>query len=322
MSGLRRARSSSWVRASRADYIAHMTDPYRVLGVPRTADADSIRKAYKKLARKYHPDISKEAGAEDRFKEINAAYDIVGDAEKRKNWDQYGEASTRAGFDPNQGPFGGGAGGAGFHDMSDLFENLFRGGGGAGMGGMGGAPRARRGSDRRATLGVDFMMAVRGGETEISVREPDGSVDRLKVRIPAGVTDGGKLKVRGRGLPPRGGGPCGDLILDISIRAHAVLKRSGDDLEMEIPLTVLEAMQGTKLTVPTPTGDVKVSIPAGVKSGQRLRLKNRGIQKSVPGHLYLILQPAVPTSTDPGVLAAAQRLEEAYVGDIRGHLRV
>jgi DnaJ-class molecular chaperone len=110
--------------------------------------------------------------------------------------------------------------------------------------------------------------------------------------------------------------------LEISVRAHPFLRRAGDDLEMDVPLTVLEAMRGTSITVPTPTGDVKVKIPAGVQPGQRLRMKGRGVQKPVPGHLYLVLLPTPPKTSDPEVLIAAQRLEEAYVGDLRGHLRL
>ncbi len=307
-----------------------MTDPYRALGVSKNADSDTIRKAFKKLARKYHPDVNQDPGAEDRFKEVNTAYSILSDAEKRKNWDEFGEASTRPGFDAekarhfrNMGGargFGGGFSGGG--DVEDLLESLFRGGAGGGMGGMGGRPS--RGRDLKASLTIDFMTAVLGGEREIGVPQPSGGNQRLKVRIPAGVKDGGRLKIKGQGMPPRGGGPCGDLHIQLTIREHPVLRRihGTDDLELDLPITVLEAMQGAVVTVPTPTGDVKVTIPAGARPGQRLRIKGRGVQRRVPGHLYLILQPTPPETDDPDVLMAAQRLEEAYVGDLRGHLEI
>jgi DnaJ-class molecular chaperone len=306
-----------------------MTDPYRALGVSKNADADTIRKAFKKLARTYHPDVNNDPGAEERFKEINSAYAILSDAEKRKNWDEFGEASTRPGFDADKARhfrnMGGGRAGfsGGFQggDVEDLLESLFRGGTG-GMGGMGARPS--RGRDLRASLTIDFLTAIRGGEREMSIPQPDGSAQRLKVRIPAGVKDGGRLKLKGQGLPPRGGGPCGDLHIQLTVQEHPVLRRiyGTDDLEYDLPITILEAMRGTVVTVPTPTGDVKVTIPAGARPGQRLRIKGRGVQTRVPGHLYLILHPTPPDSDDPDVLMAAQRLEEAYVGDLRGHLEI
>lgn len=296
-----------------------MKDPYRVLGVDKTADNDTIRKAFKKLARKFHPDINKDPGAEQRFKEINNAYGIVGDDEKRKNWDRFGEASTRPGFDPNLANQYGQPGASGFEfsgNMDDFFSSLF------GGGGQRARPRRTRGVDQRAALTIDFLDAVKGSEREIQVPRQDGSRDRIKVRIPAGVEDGQKLRLRGHGLPPPNGGPCGDLHLEITVRPHPILRRIGDDLEMDVPLTVLEAMQGTQVTVPTPTGDVKVRIPSGVQPGQRLRIKGRGMQKRIPGHLYLVLQPTPPKSEDPDVIAAAQRLEEAYLAPIRARLKL
>ncbi|MCB9676483.1 MAG: DnaJ domain-containing protein [Alphaproteobacteria bacterium] len=303
-----------------------MQDPYRALGVQRGADAETIRKAFKKLARKYHPDVSKEPDAEERFKEVNAAYGILGDPEKRKAFDEFGEASTRPGFDAakarqwrGMGGMGGSTGG-GFEfdgNMDDLLQSIFRGGG------VGSEVRERKGPDLKASFTIDFLTAVTGGEREISVPQPDGRAERLKVRIPPGVSNGGRLKIRGQGLPPRGGGACGDLNLELTVRDHPILRRLGDDdLEMDLPLTIYEAMAGASIVVPTPTGDVKVNVPAGAKPGQRLRLKGRGIQKRVPGHLYLVLQPTPPTSDDPDVLLAAKRLEEAYVGDLRGGLEL
>lgn len=300
-----------------------MNDPYRVLGVDRGADSDAIRKQFKKLARQFHPDVNKAPDAEDRFKEINTAYGILGDEDKRKAWDEFGEVSTRPGFDAEKArqyrqsggnPFG--RGGVEFEfgggDMDDLLSSLFAGGG------VGG--RMRRGQDVRAAMTVDFMTSILGGERELTVPRPNGSSDRIKVRIPPGVRDGGKLKIAGQGLPPRGGGPCGDLHLELSVPEHPNLRRVGDDLEMDLPLTVLEAMAGASITVPTPTGDVKVTVPAGSKVGQRLRLKGRGVQKSVPGHLVLVLQPTPPVSEDPEVLEAARKLEAAYTEDVRAGL--
>ena len=240
-----------------------MRDPYTVLGVDRRDDTDSIRKAYKRLARKWHPDINKDPGAEERFKEINSAYDVVGDEEKRKLWDEYGEASTRPGFDAERARMFRGRGGpAGFDhggmDVDDLLSSIFS---------SGNYERGpRRGADQQLDLTVDFLMTVLGGERSITIRRPDGRSETLSVPIPAGANNGGKVRLKGQGLPPRGGGPCGDLVLRLKVADHPRLKRDGDDLELEVPVTVLEAMRGGTITVPTPTGDIKLTVPAGLPS--------------------------------------------------------
>jgi DnaJ-class molecular chaperone len=315
-----------------------MRDPYTVLGVDRGADAEALRKAYRKLAKEWHPDINKAPNAEDRFREINNAYEIVGDAEKRRLWDEFGEASTRPGFDPalarRYGAFGGGRpgagpggmggmggmGGGGFEgvDIEDLLGSLF--GGGASAGPYG---RVSRGRDQQLELTVDFLTTVRGGERVIAVRRPDGRSEQLRVPIPAGARDGGKVRLRGQGLPPRGGGECGDLIVVLRVLDHPHLRRDEDDLEMDVPITVLEAVRGGAITVPTPLGDVKVTVPAGVRSGTRLRIRGRGVQKrDDPGDLYLVLRPVIPESIGPDVIAAAETLEQAYRAPVRANLKI
>jgi DnaJ-class molecular chaperone len=306
-----------------------MRDPYAVLGVDRRADAETIRKAYRKLAKEWHPDVNKSSTAEDRFREINVAYEVLGDAEKRRLWDEFGEQSTRPGFDPaaarryGAGGFrGGGFDGSGMEgvDIEDLLGSIFGGSRGA-AGGFARGPA--RGSDQQIELTVDFMTTVLGGERVMSVRRPDGSAERLRVPIPAGARDGGKVRLKGQGLPPRGGGPCGDLIVVLRVLDHPHLRRDEDDLEMEVPLTVLEAIRGGSVTVPTPLGDVKVTVPPGVRSGTRMRIRGRGVQKKpTPGDLYLILRPVVPESADPEVVAAAERLEQAYTAPVRAALKI
>lgn len=296
-----------------------MRDPYTVLGVDRSADADAIRKAYRRLAKEWHPDVNKEAGAEDRFKEINAAYEVLGDEEKRRLFDEFGDQSTRAGFDPGHArAWRGRSGGAGFDaggvDVDDLLGSIF---------GAGFERGPRRGADQQLELTVDFLSAVRGVERTVHLRRPDGSTEALRVPIPAGAKDGGKVRMRGHGLPPRGGGPCGDLLVVLRILEHPLLHREGDDLTMEVPITVLEAMRGATIPVPTPTGDVKVVVPPGVQSGTRLRVKGRGVQKKDgPGDLYLVLRPQVPRTDDAEVLGAAERIEAAYAGDVRSGLKL
>lgn len=299
-----------------------MRDPYQVLGVDRKADADTIRKAYRKLARQWHPDVNDSADAADRFKEINAANDVLSDPEKRRLYDQFGEASTRPGFDAGRArAWSRGRGGAGFDgspvDLDDLLGSIFG-------GGMSGAARSpRRGSDQQIEIQVDFMTTVLGGERAVSVRRPDGEVQSLTVPIPAGAKDGGKVRLKGQGLPPRGGGPCGDLLVRLSVGSHPHLRRIDDDLELEVPITVLEALRGATITVPTPTGDIRLNVPEGASNGLRLRVKGRGIQrKGRPGDLYVVLRPTVPRSDDPEVIAAAERIERAYATDPRSDIQL
>jgi curved DNA-binding protein len=292
-----------------------MRDPYSVLGVSRGADQAEIRKAYKKLARQWHPDVNKAANAEDRFKEVNAAYDILGDEDKRKNFDRFGEASTRTGFDPNAAQGRGGFGGFDFGggvDVDDLLGSLF----GARAGG-----RPRRGPDQSLDLTISFLESVTGVKKPMSLRRPDGRVEPLEIPIPAGAKDGGRVRLKGQGLPPRGGGPCGDLVVQLTVKPHPLLHRNGDDLELEVPVTFKEAMLGATITVPTPTGDVKVKVPAGVRSGTRLRVKGRGVQRrGTPGHLYLVLRPEVPDQTSPELEALADATDALYSAPVRQKL--
>lgn len=311
-------------------------DPYRTLGVDKNADADAIRKKYRTLAKQYHPDLNKDPKAAERFKEINAANEILGDEEKRRLWDEFGEVSTRPGFDAEQarqykrmGGFPGGAGGfpgggfaGGGVDVDDLLSSLFGAGGFQGSAGRPGGG-VRRGTDQQVEIGVDFLTSVLGGEQKFSIRRPEGGAESITVPIPAGAKSGGRVRLKGQGLPPRGGGPCGDLLVHLVVRDHPVLRRIDDDLEMDVPVTVLEALQGASITVPTPTGDVKVSVPAGAKNGTRLRLKGRGIQKrTTPGDLFLVIRPAIPTRTDADAIAAATKLEAAYDGPVRAALKL
>lgn len=313
-----------------------MPNPYDVLGVARDADQDTIRKAYRKLARRYHPDVNKSPGAEQKFKEINAAYDVVGDPDKRKLYDEFGDVAAKPGFDPAQarawqragargfpGGFPGGGfpgGGFGFEaegaDVEDLLGDLF------GAGTRGG-PRPRRGRDQHATLEIDPMLAITGGDTMLRIQRPDGAVESLKVRIPAGARDGGRLRLKGQGLPPPGGGPCGDLHLRLRVPEHPILRRDGDDLEMDVPITIGEAIRGGAITVPTPTGEIKVNVPPGAANGRRLRIKGRGVQRpEAPGDLYLVLRPTVPDVQDAEVVAAAERIDRAYTADVRAGLKL
>ena len=319
-----------------------MRDLYSVLGVSRSADQDTIRKAYKKLARRYHPDLNKSAAAAEKFKEINAAYDMIGDEKKRKLYDQFGEAATRPGFDAEQarrwqqagGGFGGGFGhgrpGRGRARGRGDFADFGFGGGGPQGGGMnmedllgsmfGGRARGpRRGSDIEETVRLSLSEALAGHSITVHA----SGHGTLKVRIPSGIHDGGTVRLRGKGRPSPLGGNPGDLLLRIEIAPHPLLKREGNNLLMDVPLTVHEAMVGGSVEVPTPDGTVRVKIPAGVKGGERLRLRQRGmpLKDDARGDLYLILRPALPKTKDPEALQLAEQLAAFYTEDVRGKLK-
>jgi molecular chaperone DnaJ len=377
-----------------------MQNLYEVLGVAKDADQATIRKAFRKLARQYHPDVSKEPGAERRFKEINAAYQVLSDEEKRNLYDEFGEASLQSGFNSSQArawkgasrnmpggmPFPGFAGGGGMQDvdLEDLLSGLFSGRGRWGSERRSTAPR--RGPDLQATTSVEFLTAVRGGEILLELRRPGpcgtcggeggtgrqvcpschgtgqilqnrfglrsavlceecaGSGEvfaqecpvcagsgrtqetrRIRVKVPAGVADGSTIRVRGQGGEAAPGGFPGDLLVMIEVAPHPFLRRSGQDLEMDLPITVGEATAGASVTVPTPAGDLKVRIPPGSASGTRMRLKNRGVPSidgRPNGDLYLVLRPTVPSRPSEEAVRLAKEMDLCYDGDVRENLKL
>jgi len=289
-------------------------DLYAVLGVARGADEGAIRKAYRQLARRYHPDVNPgDKSAEDRFKEISHAYDVLSDADKRRNYDEFGEVSLQGGFDADKarqareafasrfgrgGPQAFEAEGserAEFGGLDDLFTDLFS------RRGWGDVRRQRKGSDLEAELELDFVDAARGGEQRISIARPaaDGSLrqESVTVRIPPGVADGGRIRLRGKGAEGRGGAPAGDLYARIRVRPHRFFRREGRDLLLDLPLTVGEATLGAKVEVPTLEGRVTLTIPPGTDSGAKLRLRGKGVPHPSgkgAGDLYVIVQIRVP----------------------------
>jgi len=375
-------------------------DFYEILGVKRQAGNADIKKAYRKLARKYHPDVNPgNKEAEEQFKEISEAHETLSDPEKRKIYDEFGAEGLRAGFDPDQarqfkewqkaGGFGRGAGGFGadyatdqgtfkYSGFEDVFSDLF---------GTGGAQFSSRepakGRDVESTLEIDFLTAIRGGTTRVTLQAnracsrcggsgriatsgdsvcktckgtgqmrvaqgpfnftqacPDcggsgrsGEVcascrgtglvpvsETIDVSIPAGVDEGSRIRLAGKGEPGRGGGPSGDLYIITKVRPHPIFKREGDSLLVDIPVTVSEAMNGAEVSVPTPGGPVQLKIPRGTKSGQRLRLKGRGVpnlKTKAPGDLYVTVRVQVPLTEDPAAVEAARVLDGFYREDVR-----
>jgi DnaJ-class molecular chaperone len=314
---------------------AEKRDLYAVLGVARDADADTLRKAYRKLARRHHPDVNPgDKAAEERFKEVSEAYDVLSDPVKRRNYDEFGEISLQGGFDAEQARrareafgarFGGepgqGAGGFEFRsgepfEFGDLDDLLGR----FGFGGraQGGRASGLRGSDLEATLELDFLEAAKGGEKRLSLQlaGEDGRLrtQTLTVRIPPGVSDGGRIRLRGRGAPGRGGGAAGDLWATVRVRPHPVFRREGRDVTVDVPVTIVEAVRGAKIEVPTLEGRATVTVPPGTDSGQKLRLRGKGIpdpKGGAAGDLYVVIQVRVPKQLDADAAAALDALAKA-----------
>ncbi len=281
--------------------MATTDDYYKLLGVSRTATADEIRKAYRKLARKYHPDVNKADDAATKFAEVQEAYDTLSDAEKRKMYDTYGSAGPSGGFGGGS-PYGGGRGGGYGQqvDFSDIFGSAF-GGGGAGSpfggGGMGGGrPQPTKGQNIEQAITVTFMTALKGGAEEVTTS--DGV---SKVKIPAGIESGKKLRLKGKGQPSMSGGEAGDMIVSVSVGGHYMYQRHGLDVEMDVDINIAEAALGTKVTLPLPLGgSVDMTIPAGVSSSSRLRVKGMGCKttEGKKGDFYAVIHIIAPTEID------------------------
>ena len=294
-------------------------DYYKILGVDRNADAATIKKAYRRLARKYHPDRNEAADSEEKFKEVNEAYDVLKDEEKRKAYDQFGE-NWKHGQDFNAGGFGGaGAGGFSGADFSDFFESIFSQGGFSGgqQGGFGGAgfgqggggfrqPRARKGEDQHLKLDITLEEAFHGGEKTIQLSRSESTggglatptLKKLKVNIPKGVTSGKKIRLAKQGHPSASGGAAGDLILELNVLPHRWFKLDGKDITLKCPVTPWEAALGDKVKVPTLSGQVELKIAAGAQSGQRMRLKGRGLPGKPAGDLFVEIQIHTPPAQD------------------------
>ncbi|MDH5491695.1 MAG: DnaJ domain-containing protein [Myxococcales bacterium] len=308
------------------------SDYYQTLGVGRGASADAIKKAYRKLAHGLHPDRNPgDAAAEERFKEVSAAYAVLSNEKKRQLYDEFGEMGLREGFDPEmvrqQSRWADqGFGGAGGGEFSFNVEDLLRGVGGRGFGrasGFGGGVRPRKGGDLSSEVRVSFREAIEGCEKELSFVGPeDGQPRTLKVRIPAGVEDEGKVRLRGQGSAGRGGGPAGDLVLSVRVEPHPHFERQGADLLLQLPLTPHEAYAGAKVRVPTPEGEVQLRIPKLTQGGNKLRLKGRGVPRrgGGKGDLIVEIRIRIPTREDEAIAKAVETLSEGFEGDVREDL--
>src|SRR4030095_8720577 len=308
-------------------------DYYGILGVKRDASADEIKTAYRKLARKHHPDVYKEKDAEEKFKEVSEAYETLKEAEKRAAYDQLGTYREGQEFRPPPDwgrEFGqGGMGGGHFEDidLSDLFAGLAGARGRAGGGARANRPMA--GSDYEAVVRISFEQAFEGTEVDLELSalewDPDGGVrrvpHRVRTRIPRGVTNGEKLRVPGKGGKGVNGGPDGDLYLDIEVADHPVYRVSGNDLYVDLPLAPWEAVLGTSVELPTPAGAVALKVPPGTRAGQQMRLSGRGMTRgSASGHLYALVRIEVPSVVSDDQKALYRQLAETSNFDPRAHL--
>lgn len=375
-------------------------DYYAILGVPKDATAEAIKKSYRKLARKWHPDINPgNKEAESKFKEISAAYDVLGDKEKRKLYDEFGEEGLRTGFDAEkareyqrwagaQQQYGhaGGEPFGRYHSYEDVFGEFFGQGGGDPYSSS--AAHSEKGGDLDYEMSIDLLSALRGFDTEIAMQKPaicslcNGSgldpnsglttcptcggsgrinvargpvqftracpackghgkigkpcgqcggtgqvatTERIRVTIPPGVKEGSRVRVAGKGQPGWNGGRAGDLYLVIHIQPHPVLRREGDDLHMDVPVTISEAMAGGAVNVPTVEGAVNLKIPAGSQSGQVLKLKGKGAvnpKTKKRGDLLVRLIVKVPRTKDKETLETVKRLDSLYDEDVRKGIRL
>ena len=296
--------------------------PYEVLGVKPDASADEIRKIYRKLAKQFHPDINPgKPEAEARFKEISAAYDLLSDSDKRARYDR-GEIDETGAERPPRGYYRSQAEGAqgwryqpeGEMDLSDL-EDMFAAFGSAGRRRRGepGAGFRGRGADRHFTLTVDFVTAATGGKQRLSLAPEEW----LDVTIPAGVEDGQVLRLRGKGGPGFGGGTSGDALIEVHVAAHPLFRRDGDNVLLELPVSLAEAVLGARVSVPTVTGPVTMTIPKGSDAGRQLRLRGKGIQKKSPGDEIVTLKVFIGPSSDPELAAFLEKWAPQHPFDPR-----
>ena len=311
-------------------------DYYKILGLARDASQDEIKRVYRRLARKFHPDVSKETNAEDRFKEVQEAYEVLKDPEKRAAYDQLG-SNWRSGQEfrppPDWGKdfefttsFGGPGEDGGF---SDFFSSLF--GARSPFSQQGAAGRrgfARSGEDHVAKIEIDLEDAFRGATQTIELKSPQLSDDgrvavkprTLRVTIPVGVIEGQRIRLAGQGSAGIGGGAAGDLYLEIGLRPHRLFEVEGRDVTLTLPIAPWEAALGATIQTPTLAGPVDLRIPPGAKSGQRLRLKGRGLPGATPGDQYVVLKIVLPPVDTPEARALFERMKDELPFDPRAEL--
>ncbi len=320
-------------------------DHYETLGVSRQATPDEIQKAYRQMARKHHPDLNpNDTKAKEKFQQVQAAFDVLNDPQKRELYDRYGNAyETFGGGGGGGGPRPGGpnpwagAGGPGAGGFEVNLDDLF--GGGAGMGGgVGGGGFAdlfktfkqknkraapTKGHNIEHTLTVPFATAVLGGEAQISLQRVDGTTESLRVKIPAGIEPGKKIRLRGKGEESESGGAAGDLLIKVDVAPHPHYRRQGNRLDVRVPITLAEAIGGAKIDLPTPNGTITLTVPPGTSSGGKLRVKGQGVKHSngEVGDLFAEVMVVVPKDISPDDREQLVEILKKYPQNPRSELR-
>ncbi len=315
-------------------------DYYKTLGVSRNASQSEIQKAYRKLARKYHPDVNPDdKSAKEKFQQIQQAYDVLNDPNKREMYDRYGSSFESVG---GGGPGGGGAWrvhpGGGSFEFEDFDVNELFGGRRGGPGGFeeifrqftrGAGPQTTRratpsrGADLSHELEVPFQKAVTGGEAHLKIKRPGGNVETISLKIPPGIEDGKKMRLRGKGEAAPVGGKAGDLFVTIRVQPHPFYSRHGKNLEVKVPVTLAEAALGGKVDIATPKGTITLTVPRGTSSGKRLRLKGLGIKTGhgSPGDLFAEIQIVLPESIDDESAEMIRQLDKRHSLNPRADLK-
>ncbi len=312
-------------------------DYYKIMGVERDAKQDEIKRAYRKLARKYHPDVSKEKDAEQKFKEVGEAYEVLKDPEKRAAYDQLG-ANWQAGQDFRPPPnwdagfefSGDGYAKAGGADFSDFFETLFGHGFGPSAGRRAHTGFSQRGEDHHAKVLIDLEDSYSGATREINLRTPfldnTGRVvnkeHKLSVKIPKGVKQGQKIRLAGQGASSVSGGEAGDLYLEIEFKPHMLYHVEGRDVYLDVPVAPWEAALGVNVKIPTPTGKLDLKIPPNTAANRKLRLKGKGIPGSPAGDIYVTLQIKLPTADTEKAKQLYRKMEQELAFNPRAELGV
>jgi DnaJ-class molecular chaperone len=308
-------------------------DYYQTLGLDRGASQAEIERAYREKARQFHPDLNPDdKAAKDKFQQVQRAFDVLKDPEKRDFYDQtgrdpdsMGQGGPGAPGGPGARGFRAGPGGVEF-DFSEMFGDRF-GGGAAGFEDLfRGAARTRtaRGRDIHHELRIPFNTAILGGEAQLSVRRSDGRIETIQVKIPAGIEDGKRIRLRGQGeAPPTGEGQHGDILITVRVSPHPCFKRSGNNLEVRVPVTLAEAALGAKVEIPTPSGAITLNLPAGTSSGAKLRVKGHGVKPDgrAPGDLLAEIQISLPKTLNADAQELIRQIDDQYAESPRSKLK-
>ena len=314
-------------------------DFYRTLGINHSASEEDIQKAYRDLARRYHPDLNQDdEHAKENFQAVQQAYEVLGDSKKREMYDRYGSAfESVGGTGPQKRPSSSGPGGFNFEDIdiSQIFGERFGRGDAGGFAdifrdvtGRGGprprasASRPTQGTTLRHDIEIPFVTAVTGGEAQLSIQRASGELERIAVKIPAGIEHDNKIRLRGQGEPGRNGGSPGDILIRVKVGMHAWFQRNGSDLQVRVPIKLSEAVVGAAVDIPTPQGTISLKVPPGTSSGTRLRVKGHGARKkdTTPGDLYAEIQIEIPKNIAPDAQQWIEKLD-ATTPDPRAELK-